>query len=270
MKLHFLGTAAAEGWPGLFCRCEFCQKAKQLGGKNIRTRSSVLIDETIKVDFPPDTYYHMLRDQIDMAAVEHLFITHTHTDHLFAADLEKRMPVCAKGVEHPLHIYGHDLTLHHCARELDLKSKLYELHLVQPFRTVQLDEETQVTPLLADHDRKQTCLLYFIERKGKALLYGNDSGWFPDETWAWLEQKSFDAAILDCTKGPLPGRRNHMNIEAVLELNELFRQKRMLRENGRIIATHFSHNCGLLHEDLEKEFSPHGVLVAYDGMVHHL
>jgi phosphoribosyl 1,2-cyclic phosphate phosphodiesterase len=270
MKLHFLGTAAAEGWPGLFCRCAHCKKAKELGGKNIRTRSSVLIDGTLKVDFPPDSYYHMLRDNIDMAAVEHLFVTHTHTDHLHAADLEKRSPVCASGVDHPLHIYGHDLVMQSCARELDLKSSRYELHLIQPYRTVQVDDDTRVTPLLADHDRRQTCLLYYIEKKGKALLYGNDSGWFPGETWQWLEGRSFDAAILDCTKGPLPGRRNHMNIEAVLEAKELFEQKRMLRDNGKVIVTHFSHNCGMLHEDLEREFEPHGILVAYDSMIHHL
>ncbi|WP_028550562.1 MBL fold metallo-hydrolase [Paenibacillus sp. UNC451MF] len=270
MKLHFLGTAAAEGWPGLFCRCEHCNKAKQLGGKNIRTRSSVLIDDTFKVDFPPDSYYHMLRDNIDMAAVEHLFITHTHTDHLHAADLEKRSPVCAAGIDKPLHIYGHDLALQSCLRELDLKTNRYELHLIHPFRTVQVDEETRVTPLLADHDKRQTCLLYFIEKRGKALLYGNDSGWFPQETWDWLEGKSFDAAILDCTKGPLTGRRNHMNIEAILEINIIFQDKQMLRDQGRIIATHFSHNCGMLHEDLEREFNPHGILVAFDGMIHHL
>src|SRR5699024_2353371 len=80
MKIHFLGTAAAEGWPGLFCRCKYCDKARELGGKNIRTRSSVIIDDTLKVDFPPDTYHHILRDNIDLATVKHLLITHSHSD----------------------------------------------------------------------------------------------------------------------------------------------------------------------------------------------
>ena len=31
MKLTYLGTAAAEGLPALFCNCEFCQKARELG-----------------------------------------------------------------------------------------------------------------------------------------------------------------------------------------------------------------------------------------------
>ena len=29
MKLTYLGTAAAEGLPALFCNCEFCQKARE-------------------------------------------------------------------------------------------------------------------------------------------------------------------------------------------------------------------------------------------------
>ena len=44
MKLKYLGTAAAEGVPALFCTCEVCRKSMELGGKNIRTRSQAIID----------------------------------------------------------------------------------------------------------------------------------------------------------------------------------------------------------------------------------
>ncbi len=33
MKLKYLGTAAAEGIPALFCRCEMCAYARKAGGK---------------------------------------------------------------------------------------------------------------------------------------------------------------------------------------------------------------------------------------------
>lgn len=36
---------------------------------------------------------------------------------------------------------------------------------------------------------------------------------------------------------------------------------------GQVVATHFSHNMGLMHEDLEQLFKSSGILVAYDGMV---
>ena len=34
MRLFFLGTAAAEGFPGIFCKCERCREARKLGGRN--------------------------------------------------------------------------------------------------------------------------------------------------------------------------------------------------------------------------------------------
>ena len=40
LKLQYLGTAAAEAFPGVFCHCETCAKARTLGGKNIRRRSA--------------------------------------------------------------------------------------------------------------------------------------------------------------------------------------------------------------------------------------
>ena len=60
MKLTYLGTAAAEGFPALFCNCPYCEEARRLGGKNIRTRSQSLINDDLLIDFPADTYHHLL------------------------------------------------------------------------------------------------------------------------------------------------------------------------------------------------------------------
>jgi len=38
-------------------------------------------------------------------------------------------------------------------------------------------------------------------------------------------------------------------------------------DGWRFIATHFSHNGGALHEELEEILGPEGVEVAYDGML---
>ena len=62
MKIKFLGTAAAEGFPAVFCNCEYCNKARELGGKNIRTRSQAIIDNKLLIDLPADTYFHFLQN----------------------------------------------------------------------------------------------------------------------------------------------------------------------------------------------------------------
>ena len=68
MKLTYLGTAAAEGWPAAFCNCDGCRAARRLGGRNIRTRSQALVDDALLLDFPCDAWLHALRQGLDFCA----------------------------------------------------------------------------------------------------------------------------------------------------------------------------------------------------------
>ncbi|AJY74017.1 MBL fold metallo-hydrolase [Paenibacillus beijingensis] len=274
MKIHFLGTAAAEGFPNAFCRCGACSRARQLGGKNIRSRTSVIIDDTIKFDYSPDSFMQALRDRVDYGALRHLLVTHTHTDHYNAFDLDSRKIGIAHGIDHPLHIYGNDAVMQRTRAAVGShEGERFAFHLMRPFITAALGEdEIRVTPLPADHDRLETCLLYVVEKEGKSLLYGHDTGWLPDDTWAWLKGKRLDGAILDCTVGFTGNKRerNHMSIETIMEVQRVFREENILSDQGRIVVTHISHNSKLLHEDLTTIFEPAGITVAYDGMVLYL
>ena len=61
MKLQYLGTAAAEGIPGLFCQCPMCQYARKTMGKEYRARSGAVVNDRLMIDFPPDVYATCLR-----------------------------------------------------------------------------------------------------------------------------------------------------------------------------------------------------------------
>ncbi len=161
-----------------------------MGGRNIRSRTSVLFDDVLKVDFPPDFFYHALQHNVDMATVKDLLITHTHYDHFNPDDLFNRIEEFAHGIETPLQIYGNDLAMKGLYRALPSSqvNVRFAYHRVLPFKEVET-ETAKITPLLADHDQMETCLLYYIERNGKKVLYGNDTGWFPEETWDWLKDK---------------------------------------------------------------------------------
>ena len=52
MKILYMGTAAAEGWPALFCSCPICTHARKMGGHNLRTRTQALLDGSLLIDFP--------------------------------------------------------------------------------------------------------------------------------------------------------------------------------------------------------------------------
>lgn len=93
MEFMYLGTGASEGYPALFCQCERCSMAMELGGKNIRARTGALINSDLLLDFSPDMYMNKLRYKLDLGKVNHLIVTHSHTDHFAAAELMMSMSI---------------------------------------------------------------------------------------------------------------------------------------------------------------------------------
>ena len=82
MEILYMGTAAEERIPAMFCHCELCQKALKLGGKNIRKRAQALIDGELLVDFGSDTYDHFIREGRTLWDIQNILLTHSHPDHL--------------------------------------------------------------------------------------------------------------------------------------------------------------------------------------------
>ncbi|MBS4219015.1 carbon-phosphorus lyase [Bacillus sp. FJAT-49711] len=265
MIIKLLGTAAAEGYPAIFCNCDACKLATELGGKDIRTRTSAIIDQELKIDFPPDTLHHVLTNKLNLGNIEHLLFSHTHHDHFHPDDLTMRAPVYAHNISYPLNIYGNDVVIAKCVNAIQYSKESFKYHQIKPFVSFQISEY-QVTPLLADHDQYETCFIFYIEKDNKKVLYGHDTGWFPQQTWDWLENKKLDLVILDCTHGLIPERRNHLNIEGVKEIKNIFSQKNITNKTANFIATHFSHNIKLTHSDLTNLLEPFGIMVAFDGM----
>jgi len=102
---------------------------------------------------------------------------------------------------------------------------------------------------------------------GKSILYGYDSGWFPEETWRALEGYGLDLAILDCTTGVISSIRYHMGLKEVIEVKRRIVLRGIADKDTVFIATHFSHNGLLLHDELTAKLFPEGIDVAYDGLL---
>lgn len=273
MIIQYLGTAAAEGWPALFCDCDACRRALALGGKNIRSRSQVLIDNSLLVDFPPDSYLHMLFQGLNLKTIEHLIVTHSHQDHFYPLDfILKGEPYAHIDSPQPqLKIYGNHETqkLYNSAMESDDTENsntrtVYQT--VTPFIPFQAGNH-KITPLLAKHSSNENCLIYMIESGGARLLYGNDTGIFPQETWDYISGIHFDAVSLDCTCGAFPDGNYHMGLADDITVKNRLYNLGCADNNTKFILTHFSHNGGMLHDELVEVGKLHGFEIAYDGLI---
>lgn len=209
MKILYLGTGAAEGVPAVFCNCDTCREARRRGEKEFHSRSQVLIDGELSVDFPPDAYYHSLRFGADLSAVRYLLVTHSHMDHFYAHDFILRGYKYSSPLPAPLHIFGNEevkRVFDECTRR-EMRPDVLEnirFSVVRPFEPFSFGDYTAVA-LKAQHSRTECALLYLVEKCGKCYLHLTDTGRIPRESLdylgAYLRERGrrADLVSFDCT-----------------------------------------------------------------------
>lgn len=272
MHIKLLGTAAAEGIPALFCNCPVCTYAKKAAGKEIRTRAQTLIDDSLLIDFPADSYIHMLHNQIDLSAISHLLITHSHDDHFYPMDLLMRLPGYGKNWgKQQLHIYGNEFViglLKEMAQRFSEPAIWNYLvpHRIKPFDTFMV-EDYKVTALPASHMKTEEALLYLVEKDGVSYLHAYDTGALSEAFYQGLRGKRVDGICVDCTMGKVFSQYwGHMGFENVLELKERLEREKITDSHTKWVITHFSHNGNWLYQDMEKDLKHTQINAAYDGM----
>jgi len=273
MEIQYLGTASAEGWPALFCNCEICRRAREVGGKELRTRTQALVDGKILIDLPPDTYMHALKYSLQLGQIRHLLVTHSHMDHFFPVELIHRHEHFGHYAEGILQIYGSEAA----------EKAFYDAVLIDRFKVHPLDDAVRfvrlepfadfmadgyhIIPVPADHDKRETCLIYVIEKDGKSLLYGHDTGMnLSQEAWDCILGRTYDLISLDATMGKHHAKEYHMGLPDVLTVVRRMEEQGCIRPDTVKVINHFSHNGKMTHEELERFAAEHGLTAAYDGM----
>lgn len=274
MRIKYLGTAAAEGVPAMFCKCPVCTNIKKLGGREIRTRTQVLIDGCLSVDFPPEAYSHALKFGYDCADITDVLVTHSHMDHFYAHDFILRGYRYASGFSGALNIYGNEevaAVFAECTRR-EMKPVVapnIQFHVLKPYQRYKAGEYDVLT-LPANHSKTEQALLYYISRGGKGYLHMHDTGIPEEGIYSFLAQNGARADIvaLDCTYAARTGidRPRHMNIEDGMLVARKLKEAGVCNENSRFVITHFSHNCNPLTANLAQLEQRYGVIAAYDGM----
>lgn len=273
MEILYMGTAAAEGWPALFCDCPVCSHAREAGGKNIRSRSQALLDGEVLIDFPPDSYAHAVKYGLNFGKIHTLLITHSHMDHWFPTDLIHRHSHFGHGAEGVLHVYGNAA----------VEKAYYDHILIDRFRAHPLDGVVQfhrisggdrfaaggweIVAVPADHDQREECLVYICKKDGKALFYGHDTGVnLPDTAWELLSREHFDLVSLDATRGRNQKNGYHMGLPDIEPFVEKLTVLGCVDSRTQVVLNHFSHNGQMTQEELTAWAGARGMTAAWDGL----
>ncbi len=270
MKIRYLGTAAAEGTPSIFCDCERCRHALAVGGKEIRTRSQAIVNNDLLIDMPCDTYSHFIENKIDSRKIENILITHIHADHLYPEEIHMLRPGHSKP-EKGFHIdvWGSEDVKKMLSEFEKECNGVFSVNILEPFKTVKIGNY-DVTPLKAYHGTPNP-YIYIVSDGMKTLLYAHDTDFFLPETQEYLlkAKPHFDLISLDCTMGNMEHSswRGHMYFSQNVECVEYLLNNGLITPDTKVVINHFSHNAPeSSYADMTRIAKPHGFIISFDGM----
>ena len=272
MKIKILGSAAYERVPAMFCKCPICTYAREHGGKDIRTQAQTLINEDLLIDFGEDNYIHSLQPGVDFTKVQHLLLTHAHSDHFMPNELAQTRPPYGHNDMELIKVYGGQA----CMKKYQSsdESDKSEFVPVEPYAPFTVGDYT-VTALPARHGTEDP-YVYVISDGSKTVFYDHDSGISFDEVYDYIEKQKlhFDMVIGDCTNAHLHFDRLHGHKSLIDNQNHRQRLAAMgaVDEKTVWVVTHFSHN-GLVvdgkavpHEVFSQQVAEKGMICGYDGI----
>jgi phosphoribosyl 1,2-cyclic phosphate phosphodiesterase len=280
MKVHFLGTGASPCMPHPFCNCSACDHARAKGGRNCRRRSSLLINDDFLIDMGPDIATASYDQKVSLLGVKWCLQTHPHADHYDPEFIISRHPEWGYIPSATLTLIGSKETLQIMDATYETRctygsffrpSVQNEMHLatveIAPFEELSVGNYS-ITGFPAKHAPGQGALMYCVANGKSAILYATDTSQIDKAVWSYLGSNNIalDAAVFDHTYGPGRNGTDHLSADDIAAYAAMLRSERLLKPNGLVYGTHFSHEGMLEQEDLERLASGKGYHIAYDGL----
>ena len=275
MKIKILGSGGGEGYPATFCSCAHCEKAREVGGKSLRSLSQTIINDDLLIDFPADTDMHAVQNGLNLGKIENIIITHAHRDHFVPLTVASRGGHNAHNLTYEkLYFWGpknleefFDASFAAFGIQKSRRENVV-FKVTEDKKSYQIGKYT-VTALTAMHAPALGSLNYVIEDGESSLLYILDSGYPTEQTLAFLagRDKPFDGVIMDGTSGVLPPQSiiYHMGFEENKMLKAELIRRGAANGKTRFVVNHITHNEAEHHEKIEELFEGSGIEVAYDG-----
>ena len=276
MKVTILGSGGF-GYPLVFCNCSNCNKARILGGKNIRKRASILINDEMLVDLTPDTTVAMGMYKKDMANVKYLLQTHTHLDHFdinhfttldckYATNrVDNLNLICSalafKDIYQKVNQYDKmDLLNAEYLRKINLI-----IHEVNHGENLVIGNY-EIKAIHCTHHEQIGAQIYLINQGNKTLLYATDTPTITNVALEELKGEKIDCVILDESFGLNDFMASHLNLKGFVDYINKLKQNNLLNEDCKVYATHITHDGNPCYEELEEILNEYNCHSSYDGM----
>ena len=282
--LKILGSADASGAPNPFCNCAWCERARHLGGKHVRTRAGARLDDLLHFDLAPDLLKQALDNKLCLADLEHIFITHYHADHFAVGEMELMLMAKVDRRANPLNVYlskdAHaEFLLSPFWRYGELNQMIdkgmLKIHIFDPEMGVKLPGY-HLKAIFGNHKGSGIsgrALNYLATGDDKkVLLYATDTGAYHEEQFEALSGIYLSALVLECTftddrDVPMGG---HHDIPNFIRTLESFKALGNIDEKTKVVMTHIGHHhLKYDHDTLAQrinELAPMPVTVGYDGL----
>lgn len=281
MKLRFLGTSAAGGFPNPHCRCESCNAAREAGGKSIRMMCSVMIDDDLLIDLGPDLNGACIRFGLDLGSLRWVLQTHSHGDHLLPLHATSRSASWAAKNADPMTwflnsqsiatvIAGNTKALPKLNMVVDDDGPAQlTLRTIQPWQELKLGEYRVLT-IPANHASAANPMIFAIEKAGRRMLYGSDTSLLLDDVWPQVAARGwhFDMVVFDHNDGFARSHSTtHMGSEGARSEFTRMRSLGLVNDSTRMFGTHLGHHSNGVHEPESLRARELGYDIAYDGLV---
>jgi phosphoribosyl 1,2-cyclic phosphate phosphodiesterase len=286
MKITFLGTSAGEEYPGIWCDCENCSKARKWGGKNIRRNSSAILDEDVMIDIGKLSLVQAERFGADIFKLKTLLVTHSHRDHFnthnlwarqmapgydtLSAEEQKNVAAPRFSSIPPLNMFANARVAKALLNDgIDYNNPWAQIqfNFVLPFEKYRA-ENLEIHTLDGNHsDGDIHSINYIITRKNRTFLYLTDTGYPFDETLDVIKSYKYDFIITEGTAGYGDDSGAHMGLKTNLRLLEFFNANNLWKDKPDYFVTHVSPHWCPPHDEYSPVLAEFGLKLAYDGLV---
>lgn len=282
MKITFLGTSAAHSSPLPFCKCKLCDSARRLGGKDLRKRASLLVNDDLIIDLGQDLMPASYMHNIDTSKIIYWLQTHSHSDHFSAGHLLTRMAEYATIDTQTLSLFASMQCIQNMSNKLckeehgvDLLGNEWQNRLnlnvncIEPYKQFECGSYV-VTALYSAHDVNDGSYLYLINDNVNSLFYGLDADkpTLMTETMGYFSDNNIylDIIVLDHTYGKV-NANDHLNTDGFIEVINEMKSRKIIDDKTKVFASHISHEGTLPHDEFVLFANERGYDVAFDGLV---